>query len=108
MRDIEEKQKERSEKERRRRDREVADLKKVLSIPEGRRFIWKLMSESGVFRTSFTGNSSTFFNEGRRDIGLLILNEVMASKPEAFTQMQREFISEQKANEKQKEDESED
>jgi hypothetical protein len=81
----------------RRREKELTDLLKVLALPEGRRFIWRLLSEAGVFRTSFTGNSQTYFNEGRRDLGLLFLNEVMAAKPEAFTQMQREFISEQKA-----------
>lgn len=77
------------------RDRELADLCKVLSIPEGRRLIWRFMGAAGVFRSSFTGDERTNFNEGRREIGLLILGDVMAAKPDAFTQMQREHAAEQ-------------
>lgn len=81
----------------RKRDREDGDLRKVLSLPEGRRLIWKILAEAGVFRSSFTGNSETFYNEGRRRIGLFILNEIMTVKPEAFTQMQQEVAFEAKA-----------
>jgi len=75
------------------RDKELDDLKLVLERPEGRRLIWRMLAACGVFRNSFTGNSQTFYNEGQRNIGLLILKDIMESKPEAFTQMQREFIS---------------
>lgn len=75
--------------------RDQSDLRKLLNLPEGRRFIWKLWSETGVFRASFTLNSNqTAFNEGRRDIGLAILLEVQKAKPDAYAQMQREFTSE--------------
>lgn len=85
------------DKRRRTRDRELEDIKKVLSTPEGRRFIWRLMGESGVFRSSFTGPAErTYFNEGQRDIGLLILKEVNNAKPSAFAQMQNESLSEAK------------
>ena len=83
------------------KEREVEDFKKVLSNPEGRRFIWKIMSEAGVFRTSFTGNSETFFNEGKRSMGLMVLEEVMKADPGKFTQMQNEFTNEQKKIAKQ-------
>lgn len=92
----EEESKKLKEYQKRLKDREVEDLKKILAHPEGRRFIWRLLSESGVFRTSFTGNSTTFFNEGKRDIGLLILSEVMKADMSKFTQMQNEFSNEQK------------
>lgn len=85
----------------REKDREVADLKKVLSSPEGRRYVWRLMSAAGVFRTSFTGNSTTFFNEGKREIGLTVLSEVMSASMGSFTQMQTEFVNEQKILTKQ-------
>lgn len=88
------------EREKKKRERDLSDLKKVLAMPEGRRLLWRLLSEAGVFRTTFTGNSQTFLNEGRRQIGLLILSEIMQAKPEAFTQMQREYVSELKAEKK--------
>lgn len=58
------------------RDRELADLRLVMSSVEGRRFVWRLLEKAGVFRTSFTGNSTTFFNEGMRNMGLMVLGDV--------------------------------
>ena len=78
------------------RKKEIDDFKKVLSLPEGRRIMWKILSDAGVFRTSFTGNSTTFFNEGKRDIGLLVLSGVNAAGLKYLTQMQEEFANEQK------------
>lgn len=78
------------------RKKEVDDFKKVLSLPEGRRVMWKILSDSGVFRSSFTGNSTTFFNEGKRDIGLLVLGGVNAAGLGFLAQMQEEFANEQK------------
>jgi hypothetical protein len=89
-------QQKRNEQEQRARDREFSDLRKVMSLAEGRRFIWRLLSSCGVFRSSMTGNSQTFFLEGRRDVGLMIFNDVMIAKPDAFAQMQKEYIAEQK------------
>jgi len=74
-------------------DRQYSDLRKVLASPEGRRFVWRLMSEAGVFRSSFTGNSETFFREGKRNIGLIILGDVMVAQPDSFTVMQREAVN---------------
>lgn len=95
------KKKEIEERSRKRRDREISDLKKVLSAPEGRRFLWRVMGEAGIFRTSATGQTNTtFVNEGRRQIGLMILADIMEAKAEAFTQMQREQASDSKAESK--------
>jgi hypothetical protein len=66
---------------------EVADWKWLLSSKQGRRIAWRLLDRAGVFRTSFTGNSETFFNEGRRDMGLFILGEIQAHSPDAFALM---------------------
>lgn len=93
---IEKKKRDKKEIHKRVRDREIADIKKLLSIPEGRRVIWRILEESGIFKSSFTGNSTTFFNEGKRDIGLLVLEEVMKADMGKFTQMQSEFVNEQK------------
>jgi hypothetical protein len=51
------------------------------------------MAEAGIFRSSFTGNSETFFNEGKRSIGLFVLDELMQAKPDAFALMQKEAAS---------------
>lgn len=86
------------EKERRRRERELTDVREVIDSPQGRRFVWRLLSDARVFASCFVAGDphSTSANEGKRDMGLLILNDLMVARPEAFAQMQREFISEQK------------
>lgn len=89
-----------------RRAREITDLQKVLKLPEGRRLLYKILCECGVFKASFTQNSNTTaFNEGKRDIGLLLLKELDAAEPQAYSQMLREHFSELKSKEQAKQTE---
>lgn len=66
---------------------ELNDLKYILSTEQGKRFVWKLISRCGLFRTSFTGSSQTFFLEGERNIGLYVLDLIMEADPEAYIKM---------------------
>jgi len=72
------------------RKQEVEDLKWLMGHKQGRRFVWRLLEKAGVYRTSFTGNSETFFREGMRNLGLFVLSEVMEVTPEQFAQMLKE------------------
>ena len=85
-----EEQEKRLENEKLEREILLNDVRHVLSSVQGRRFVWRILDMAGVYRSSFTGNSSTFFNEGARNIGLRVLSDVMDAKPEAFLQMQQE------------------
>lgn len=78
------------------RERELEDLRSILSTEYGRRFIWKTLSRCGVFKISFTGSSQTFFNEGERSIGLYLLNEVMDADPESYVKM---YVKDKKESE---------
>ena len=63
-----------------RRLKENEWLKDILSKPGGRDFIWRLLTACGVYDTSFTGDAPhTFFNEGKRQIGLWVLTEIDAA-----------------------------
>jgi hypothetical protein len=84
------------EQNKRDQERILNDWCKVLSHPEGRRTVWRLISECGVYQSSMTGNAHTFFNEGKRVIGLMVLREIELAKPGITLQMQREFTSDQK------------
>lgn len=92
------------EEQKRQTDREKNDLCKVLSFPEGRRFIWGILCEARPFQSPYSGsnNELTFCNIGRGDMGRVLFNRIIAAKPEAFLQMQREALSEQ--NSKKNED----
>ena len=52
---------------------ELSDMATLLGTRSGRRFFWRLLTTCGIFKSSMTGNNSTFFNEGRRDVGLTFL-----------------------------------
>lgn len=66
------------------------DFKWVVSTEQGRRFLWDLLAFTGVYRSSFTGNSHTFFNEGRRDVGLRLIGQLHEYAPEAYLRMLKE------------------
>jgi hypothetical protein len=69
------------------RERELQDLGDVLSTEAGRRLIYRLLGIAGVYRSSFTGNSTTFFNEGQRSVGLIFLDDINTHFPERFLEM---------------------
>lgn len=85
--------------EERLRKRALNDLRKILGIPEGRRFIWGELSDAGIFRGSFSANASqTAFSEGQRDRGLSLLARVNEADQNAFARMQSEYLSELSKN----------
>lgn len=53
-----------------------ASLKSILKSKEGRWFLIRLLDATGVNSSSFTGNSTTFFNEGKRQVGLELLARI--------------------------------
>lgn len=70
---------------------EISDLKKLMGMKEGRRFMWRLLSDSGVYRTSFATNGLQMAHlEGQRVIGLKWLAEIMDHCPEQFNVMTME------------------
>lgn len=69
------------------------DMTKLLSEAYGRRIMWRMLERCGIYKTSFTGNSTTFFNEGRRAVGLETLEEIIASSPTSYTLMQSENLT---------------
>ncbi len=77
-------------KARNNRDQEIKDLKELLDNPAFRRFIWRMLTRFGMFRLSFTGNSQTFFNEGRRNEGLWLTSEIAQADPKAMAALMTE------------------
>ena len=90
-----------------RKERELSDLQSVLKKPEGRRLVYKILSECGVFKASFSLNSqTTAFNEGKRDIGLALLKDLDIADPNAYSQMLSEHFSELKSKKPESKEES--
>ena len=90
--DPEERQKKLEERSKQLRERDLNDIRKVLVLPEGRRLLWRIMSDAETFLASSTD---------KRIIGLMLFNDIMKVAPEVFLQMQREYKSEQESIKKQ-------
>jgi hypothetical protein len=95
-------------KRKRRKAREVNDLRDILALPQGRRYIWKLWGLTGVFRASYAPKDSnlTAFREGQRDIGLALLQDINEASPTALGQMRSEYLSELNSEKKVEEEDN--
>lgn len=74
-------------KAKRGRDRELDDFRGIMESISGRRFVFRYINACGVFEDSFTGNNTTFYNEGKRSIGLRLLADINDACPEKYILM---------------------
>lgn len=88
-----------------RRMQELQDIEHVMSSEQGRRFMWRMLSLAGVFRSSMTGNSQTFFNEGMRVIGTTLMGDIAEAELEELElKMRREARNSKRAEKESKND----
>lgn len=69
---------------------ELNDVHQVMETEYGRRMMYRLLSESGIYRSSFSPgqpDNQTFFNEGKRNIGLFWLSEIQEICPKLYLKM---------------------
>jgi hypothetical protein len=76
---------------------EEEDLRKVMSLPEGRRTMWRILCNTGMRRSSFTGNSETYFREGERNVGLRLQQELERIAFEDYVLMLKEARTQESA-----------
>jgi hypothetical protein len=51
-------------------------VKSVFNNKQGRKVLHHILSFCGIYQSAFTGNSTTFFNEGKREVGLRLIDMV--------------------------------
>lgn len=73
-----------------RRQQAAEDWKWLMSSKQGRRVVHRVLALTGMHRSSFTGNSETFFREGRRAVGLEIEAEIIKHAAGGYADMVRE------------------
>lgn len=73
------------------RDQDGQDFKWLMSDVRGRRFVWRLLETTGVYRNSFDGSSRTYFNEGMRNVGLMLMADIHEFSPETYAVMLKEM-----------------
>ena len=78
------------EKEKFGRDLELQDMKFLLSTVQGRRTLWRYLTDCGVYQSSFRTSSEIYYLEGQRSIGLKILVDINDADSEAYIKMMLE------------------
>jgi hypothetical protein len=68
------------------------DLEMVMEYAFGRRFVWRLLEQAGVYRASFAGEAThqTAFLEGQRNGGLRLLHQIFETCPGSYALMMKE------------------
>lgn len=71
--------------------REKDDIKFVMDSEQGRRVIWSLLEKGQVFGTCFNVDPNiTAFNEGQRNLALVLFQRVMTHCPDQYLKMAAE------------------
>jgi hypothetical protein len=81
--------------EQQQRTEDLLDLETVMKTKAGRAVMSRLFCVAGVFKPCFTGNSKTFYNEGRRDVGLEFFTDIKHNFPELYTKAELEYKHQQ-------------
>ena len=75
------------------RTEELEDINDVMANVQGRRMMYRFLSQAGIYKTTYSKDApehNIFFREGMRNLGLWILNEVQESSPELYLKMLKE------------------
>ncbi|EAM6285754.1 hypothetical protein BG151_000126 [Salmonella enterica subsp. enterica serovar Apapa] len=71
--------------------RDIDDIQFVMGSEQGRRVIWSLLEKGLVFGACFNVDPHiTAFNEGQRNLALVLFQRVMAHCPDQYLKMAAE------------------
>lgn len=80
-----------AKRDRNNRDTEESDLKWLMGSRRGRRIVYRLLEQAGVFRSVFNTNAMQMaFSEGCRNYGLRTLTLLTTHCPELYAAMLKE------------------
>lgn len=77
-------------KARNREEQARDDLRALLALPAGRRFIWRLLEHCKVFESIWDPSSRIHHNSGKQDVGHFVMAQVVAAEEMALIQMMKE------------------
>lgn len=89
--------------------RNLSDLAAVLKLPQGRRFLWRLLQAGQVENHGFVPADpyATAFHCGQKSIGLFLQSQILEVSALVLAQMRAEYMSEMKAQQNEIDQESE-
>lgn len=71
------------------------DFCKVMATREGRHVLWKILDFTGPMKDGFTGNSTSFYNQGRQSAGKFLYGEMDRLCFEMYVEARAEAIERQ-------------
>ena len=73
------------------RDRELNDLRFLLSHEEGRRTFWRLLAHCKNFSSCYDSSGSrVYYNVGRQDVGHYVMAEILEANQDSYFLMMTE------------------
>lgn len=72
------------------REKELEDIRLVLSTVGGRRFVWKMLDKAGLFKTSWHPSAQIHFLEGKRAVALELLADLIEADEDSFVKLMAE------------------
>lgn len=81
---------------------ELSDIRELMKLPVGRRFMYRLLADCGVQRSCVGDDEfKTYFYLGMRNVGLRLTNDILDSGEELYLKM----LLENRAKSKEKKEE---
>ena len=74
------------------REREVEEVRTLLSTRGGRAFVWRILGWCHVYHSAPADPGLMPRFEGQRDIGVRVLNECLTADPNVYILMQQESV----------------
>lgn len=82
---------EQAKAERQKRIVEESDFKFIMGTKQGRRFMWRLLSITGLFQNPYRGGAEfAGFHSGEQNVGQQLLAEIHGLCPERYVDMLKE------------------
>jgi hypothetical protein len=73
------------------------DVEALMATGAGRRIVWRLLESTHVYQTCYRDNPLQMARaEGRREIGLMLLDWITTHTPEDYFTMQQEALHERR------------
>ena len=80
-------------------ENEEKDLLKILSLPEGRRFAWRILGHCGLYRSPYAhSGSEQNKNIGMGEVGRWFLAEIVQADPVVWLKIQEENLKKGELN----------
>lgn len=64
-----------------------ANVREVMKTRQGQEVMWEILGFCGLYDDKFTGDSNTFYLEGKRAIGLQILDMLEMADPTIYARL---------------------